>query len=423
MVNALVISFTHKNTDIELREKLSLDDTQKLALLKALREHPRVLEALVLSTCNRVEIYMIIAPPASEDIPLPRDIVDDVLASLIKIAALPFAPRPALYFRMDALSHIFSVASSLDSLVIGETQIAHQLKLAFKYAYANDFSQEMMAKIINNAFRCAAAIRNKTSISNAALSVASVAVDVAKTHSKTNTAVVVGAGEMGLLCIKHLSGSYHDIIVLVRDVERACGAIAAFATTPLIRDATLVQDMQHKDSNIRVRHIEDLKSMVNEHSLIFTTTSAKEPLITDAMIEERPFRRIFVDIGIPRNIELQNRGNIILFSVDDLQRFVDLNLRHKETQVVIAKEIIANAIARFDSIGLGETQARALHISARDAYIKVLNNAIKKGYIDKSDAPNIERLMASAFNGFLHNATAKLRSDESAIEAYGALFN
>ncbi len=211
------ISFTHKNTDLSLRERLSFsDEAKKNEFLRLLSIHENIEECLVISTCNRVEIVAYVKEACAE-------YIIKSLALLCNVDKESLVQKADIFEDSGAIHHLFSVASSLDSLVVGETQIAGQLKDAFAFALKNNFCAVHLSRAIHSAFKCAAKVRNETQISKNPISVASVAVAKAKELLPLDgkSAIVIGAGEMGELAAKHLITAGARVIVLNRDMEKA----------------------------------------------------------------------------------------------------------------------------------------------------------------------------------------------------------
>ena len=214
------VSFTHKNTDITVREKLSFsNDVRKKEILRLLASNSAIEECLVLSTCNRVEIFTVVS-----DFDEAQKFVLLALSRVSGVSYDELAERADIYEDYGAIHHLFAVAASLDSLVVGETQIVGQLKDAYKFAMQNARAGAQIARAIDEALKCAARIRNQTEISKNPISVSSVAVAMAKDRLGSlqgADAVVVGAGEMSELACKHLLANGANITILNRNLAGA----------------------------------------------------------------------------------------------------------------------------------------------------------------------------------------------------------
>jgi len=215
----LTISFTHKNTNIEVREKLAFDSEKKLLnAYQKIGAIELVNELIILSTCNRVEIITSVKEPLKAIEP-----IFEIIAEITGVGLEELEGRGETYEDSGAIHHLFSVISSLDTMVIGETQIVGQLKDAFRFSYDKGFASQKIARAMHHAFRCAAKVRNSTDISKNPISVSSVAVAKAKEIYGGNlggfTALIVGAGEMSRLACEHLAKNVEQIIPFGKNTQ------------------------------------------------------------------------------------------------------------------------------------------------------------------------------------------------------------
>jgi len=305
--------------------------------------------------------------------------------------------RADIYEDHGAIHHIFSVASGLDSLVVGETQIVGQLKDAYKEAFEKGYCGQKLGRVMHYAFKCAADVRSQTDVSKNPVSVASAAVSMAKEllgSLSGLSAVVVGAGEMGRLAAKHLLAQGCNVILVGRNLEK---------TRAVAIDI---------DPSIEVKEAKELKRLLNSYPLLFSATSSAKPIITEAMVEERDFERIWFDMAVPRDIEIEKRKNISVYAVDDLKEIVEKNRALREEQARIGYKIVGRYVQEFfkwlQSLEI-EPIIKEIRRQAKEAALKELEKAIKKGYIDKSSRKNVEKLLHNAFNHFLHHPTKKLK--------------
>ena len=216
----LVVSFTHKNTNIATREKLAFNnDVEKDVFLKSILKHDIINEAILLSTCNRIELILSVSKS--------KDASKLAISQFSKHSTLDMEELfvlADLFENEGAVHHIFTVASSLDSLVVGETQIAGQLKDAFKFSLDNNFASQKLSRVLHYAFKCAARVRNATQLGSGSVSVASTAVAQAKELYKDTQgvkALVIGAGEMSELACRHLLKYGFDVIICSRNIKKA----------------------------------------------------------------------------------------------------------------------------------------------------------------------------------------------------------
>ena len=306
----------------------------------------------------------------------------------------------ALYLDAEAVHHHFCMLSSLDSIVIGETQITGQVKEAFSFSYEQGFSGRKIARIMHNGFRCAATIRNETGISQNPISIASVAVAKAKELYGGNlggyTGVVVGAGEMGSLVAKHLANAGANIIIVNRDLEKA---------------RLLAESIE--SVTVTIEPFSQLSAIVNHYRLLFSATGAEGAVITPGIVKETTFDRHWFDIAVPRDIEEMEDPKIHLYAVDDLRSIMDENIRKREAEVQKAFAIAGRFTEEFyrwmQSLSVGP-MIKEIRNRAQEMSEKELRRAVKKGYIPAEYEEQVRKILHQAFNGFLHHPTTKLKT-------------
>lgn len=406
----LVVSFTHKNTDIATREKLAFNnEVEKEAFLKTILVEDDINEAILLSTCNRIELIISTCCSKSAGKIALREFS---LHSTLKMDEL--LNRADLYENEGAVHHIFTVASSLDSLVVGETQIAGQLKDAFKFSIDKGFSSQKLSRVIHYAFKCAARVRNATQLGSGSVSVASTAVAQAKQlfiDSKDVKALVIGAGEMSELACRHLLKYGFDVIICSRNIKKA--RVLAHS---IVSDGN---GNEYEASQIDVRPYEELESLLNSMRLMITATSAPYPIIKKEMITEFNEERNWFDIALPRDIEEMEIENINIYSVDDLQCIVDENMELRSSQAKEAYSIVGSMTQEFfvwlQTLSV-EPIIKQLHLKSEDIIDKKIQNALKKHFISSKDEENIRKLCQTVMTEFLHEPTIKLKDVSSSSE-------
>ncbi len=418
------VSFTHKNTDITVREKLSFsNDVRKKEILRLLASNSAIEECLVLSTCNRVEIFT-----AVSDFEAANKFVLLALSRVSGVSYDELAERADIYEDYGAIHHLFAVAASLDSLVVGETQIVGQLKDAFKFAKQNAYANTAIAAAIDEALKCAARIRNQTEISKNPISVSSVAVAMAKEKLGSlqgADAVVLGAGEMSELACKHLLANGANVTILNRNLTNAqrlaASLIGAAGGATLSgrasRDdaggANLRGGVNICAARIKTDALDNLKKYLNSASLFFSATGSQEPVITDTLLEPQGFKRYFFDIAVPRDVELTQSEDVEVYSVDDLEEIVKKNLILREEQAQIAYSIVAkctNEFFKWLRAAASTPIIKALRQSAKQVAELELAKALKKGYLKRSDAEEARKLIHQVFKAFLHAPTVNLKN-------------
>jgi len=409
-----VVSFSHKSCEQGMREKLAFaNDEEKKEMLDQLTTFEFVYEAFIVSTCNRVEIVL-----ATRDNFSSYHAVLGLMSQRGNLNFYELKTSAKLYDDEEAVEHIFSVVSSLDSLVIGESQITGQVKEAFRFSHANGTAGRKLNRAISYAVKCAAEVRNATNISQNPISIASVAVTQAHKLLGDNMqgmkGIVVGAGDMGVLAAKHLLRVGCDVVLIGRDLEK----------TQIVADSL--------GENVKADTIGELPKYINRYRLLFSATSAKEPVITRDMIENETLPRHWFDMAIPRDIEDMELEKLQLFRIDDLRSISNDNHALREEQAVRATEIVAKykeefyAWLRALSVEPVIKQMRE-HVS--EAIDKEINRALKKGFVPQEYEDNMRKMAEQMFNRFLHDPTQNLRhssvekKNANCIEAVKRMFN
>ncbi|MCX5718865.1 MAG: glutamyl-tRNA reductase, partial [Nitrospirae bacterium] len=319
-MKVLVVGLNHKTADIEVREKVAFDGPKLGEGLLRLRGLPEIEEAMILSTCNRVELYANVKDPvqASESIKTFLSEFHDVNRELLDKSLY-------IYDDINAVRHIFRVASSLDSMVIGEPQILGQVKDAFEMALEKKTTGILLNRLMKKTISTAKKVRTETRIAENAVSISFAAVELAKkifTNLSGKVSMLLGAGEMAELAARHLiSNGVKEVIVVNRTYERACELARDFNGRPVKFDGFL-------------------QEMVRTDIVICSTGASRYVLMKDQMqkmMKERKQRPVFIiDISVPRNIdpEINALDNVYLYDIDDLQGIVDTNMfeRKKEAE-------------------------------------------------------------------------------------------
>lgn len=404
------LSFTHKNTTIEIREQISLsDEIKKNQIQKLICANENILECVVISTCNRVEVLCY--TKTLDDI---SEYIINCICIITKLKAEFIQDKPDIYEDIGCVHHIFSVASSLDSLVIGETQIVGQLKDALKYSIKHNYANINLTRLIQSALKCAANIRTQTTISKNPVSVSSVAVAKAKELGDFEKALVVGAGLMSELACKHLINAGIKVVILSKTKSKADELAKSLGI------------MASSDD------ISKLKDYINSYSLIFSATSSTTPIINDNMLENRDFKRYFFDIAIPRDINISTSMMVQVFSVDDLEDIVKKNLSLREEQANKAYRLINESVKEFYkllSLLASYPLVKKIYLDADKCLELEYQKAIKKGYLKNSDKKEAYKFANQFKKAFLHDIAMKLKSlhkkDDSSniIKAVQYIFN
>ncbi|MFB3829962.1 MAG: glutamyl-tRNA reductase [Bryobacteraceae bacterium] len=322
----LVTGVSHRTAPVEVRERLAVPEARLGEALRTLKSSDGVTEALILSTCNRVEIVV-----AAEDTCDPRAVVDGFIG-------LP-ALEPYLYRHegRDAIHHLFRVAASLDSMIVGEPQILGQLKNAYSAARSAGALCGWLDGLISRSFTVAKRVRTETGIGQMAVSVSFAAVELARKIFGTlaqRKIMIAGAGKMSELAARHLRrcGASH-VFVTNRTHERAVEMARMFQGTPV--------------------EWTRFPAMLPEVDILIASTAASEYILRKPEMERvmaaRRHRPVFlIDIAVPRNIEpaVNDIESVFLYDIDDLQEVVAANLRERLKEAEHAEEIVRQEVER-----------------------------------------------------------------------------
>jgi len=304
--------------------------------------------------------------------------------------------RADIFDDSSAIHHLLSVAASLDSMVIGETQIAGQLKDAFRYSHDNGFCGQKIARVMKHAFKCAAKVRNATDISSKPVSIASVAVSRLKSFEKDlkgKKALIIGVGEMSKIAMKHLVNAGEEVYIMNRTKHKA-------KELAEICDAGVLE-------------LCELPEAINEFEILFSATSSPTPIITDEIIQPQTFDRYWFDLALPRDISYSKGDRIHLFVIDDLKNIVDENMSAREEASKAAHAIIGRGVVAFFE-WLGNQDVEPLIKAMYDKAYKDANDeakrVIKAGYIPKEYAFEVQKACQQSVKRFLHDLVCHIRN-------------
>ena len=320
------IGISHHTANVETRERYALHRSEE-----ALRTESGCAEALVLATCNRVEVYLSTAEPLATD-HITRCLMNGAVATLEDAGAF------YRYEGEECVRHLFRVAAGLDSMVIGETEILGQVKKAYAQARESGGAGPVLHRLFQRAFRVAKQVRSRTDITRGAVSVGSVAVELAVKifgDLSDRKVLVLGAGETSERTARALnSRGVGDIRVSNRSLERAQGLAAQVGG----------QVIPFHEWSLQCREID----------ILISSTSADEPLLTPEMlsplVRERADRPLFIiDIAVPRDVapEVNEMEGVYLYDIDSLQSIAEQALALRREQIAASERIIAEHVSDF----------------------------------------------------------------------------
>jgi glutamyl-tRNA reductase len=399
-----VAGLSHKNAPVGLREQLAVEEDKLRELLVALQSGDVLREVVVLSTCNRVEVYGVADAPGEA-----RALA---FRSLCRHRGVDLgAVEPLLYTHLetDAVRHAFRVSSSLDSMMIGEPQILGQVKDAFALAQACETVGPQLHPLFSQAFSVAKRVRTETEIARHAVSVSFAAVELAKKifdGLSGRAVLLVGAGKMSELAAKHLveQGAF-PIYVANRTWARAQDLARALAGTAVPWD--------------------ELPTALAAVDIVVTSTGAAEPVIRRTAVAQimhgrrgRPL--FFIDIAVPRDVETGVDGldDVYRYDIDDLKQVVDANLRERAREAQRAEVLIEREVGRFVA-RQGDVEVIPTIVSLRARLEEIRLGEVRKTLARMPDAPPetraaIEALSTAMVNKILHAPITKLRESSRA---------
>lgn len=409
-----VVSFSHKNCELAMREKLAFANHEEMkVILDQLTHFEFIHEAFIISTCNRVEIVL-----ATRDNFASYHAVLGLMSQKSDLNFYELKSTAKRYDDEEAIGHIFSVVSSLDSLVVGESQITGQVKDAFRFSFQNGTAGKRLNRVISHAVKCAAQVRNATNISQNPISIASVAVAQAHKLLGDNIqgmkGIVVGAGEMGVLAAKHLLRVGCDVVLIGRDLEKV----------EKVADSL--------GENVKADTMENLPKYLNRYRLLFSATSSPEPVITQSLIENETLPRHWFDMAIPRDIADMDLPKLELYRIDDLKSISNENHAMRQEQAIRASEIVEQHTEEFyawlRALSI-EPVIKQMRQHVSEAIDKEMQRALKKGFVPPEYEANMRKMAQQMFNRFLHDPTQNLRKSSTekknanCIEAVKKMFN
>lgn len=395
----LVIGLNHGTAPVEIREKITFPGDEEGKVTRRVADIDGVEEAVILSTCNRAEIIA-----AVED---PSDSTEKLIEAMGALHGLdPELLRDYLYVKegSEGVRHVFRVAASLDSMVLGEPQILGQVKEAYRRATNGGTTGPILNRLMHRAFFSAKRVRSETGIGLAAVSVAYVAVELAEKilgNLRDKSVLLMGAGEMAELAARHLvSHVQKPLVVVNRTFETACCLANEF-----------------RGSALPMERIEE--ALVGA-DVVITSTGAVEPLINvdhvKRVMKRRRYRPIFlIDIAIPRDVEpeVNDLDGVYVYNIDDLQAVVHENIGERRNEALRGETIVAQEVVKFME------WTKTLHAiptiiafrkkleALRAAELARLNGKLSR--LDPQDRETVEMITRSIINKIAHDPISFLK--------------
>ncbi|WP_392480108.1 glutamyl-tRNA reductase [Nostoc sp. C110] len=407
-MNIAVVGLSHKTAPVEVREKLSIPEPQIESAIAQLASYPHIDEVAILSTCNRLEIY-IVTSEADQGI---REITQ-FLAEYSKLPVLSLRQHLFMLLHDDAVMHVMRVAGGLDSLVLGEGQILAQVKTTHKLGQQYNGIKTILNRLFKQALTAGKRVRTETSIGTGAVSISSAAVELAQIKVANLAAcrvVILGAGKMSRLLVQHLlSKGAVQISIVNRSRERAEELAKQFPGQP-----------------IQIHPLSEMMAVIADSDLVFTSTSATEPILDRAKLEmvlEVQRSLMLFDISVPRNVhaDVNELENVQAFNVDDLKAVVAQNYESRRKIAQEAEKLLEEEVEAFDiwwrSLETVTTISclRNKVETIREQELEKALSRLGSEFAEKHQEV-IEALTRGIVNKILHDPMVQLRSQQD-VEA------
>ncbi|MFO0592582.1 MAG: glutamyl-tRNA reductase [Polyangiaceae bacterium] len=426
----VVVGLSHKGTPIEVRERLAMGKDELCDAMHRLQKNAEVGEVAILSTCNRVEVYAAPPPPRKPGDP---DVHDEstlahveraVYRELCSIGGQPVERHLRSVRGRDAVKHLFRVASSLDSLVVGEPQILGQLKDAVQLAEEARTLGGSLSAALHRAVRVGKRVRTETEIGSGQVSVSSVAVDLAQQifgDLNGRRALLIGAGEMAEAASKLILRAGAHLTIVNRSLERAQTLAAEVGGTP--------------------RAWGELDQALAETDIVVSSTSSPRYVVTVDMVKAvRKARRgrslFFIDIAVPRDVDpaVNKMDGVYLYDVDDLSQIVSDSLAGRAAEAARASQLVEEEVASFEQWTRGRAMAPVvvgLRERTRATLLAEMEKSLagKLRHLGQAERQALTVMIEAATNKLLHQPTTRLRalaSEQKAndyVEALCELFD
>jgi len=405
----LLIGLNHKTAPLAVREKLFAGCEEKKNLLSDLLGLPGVQEALYISTCNRVELVAVMDGEGKTIQGLKRflsqsgGLTDQEVANCFYV-----------YRDQEAIRHLFRVAASLDSLVMGETQILGQVKDAYRQALAQNATGLVLNRLMHRSFRTAKRVRTETTIAANPVSVSFAAVELAKKIFGSlagKKVLLIGAGEMAELTGVHLiANGAEEITVANRSQAQGTALAGKFHGKAILLD--------------------DLDAAICDTDIVISSTGATSYVVTEESIRQSMRKRknsllFLIDIAVPRDIEptADSIENVYLYNIDNLQDIVDENMKVRKKEALKAEAIVEEEVIHYNN-WIKELEAVPTIVSLRAMAEGIVRQEMGKslGFLQKlseEDRGKVDNLVKSVVNKILHAPVTVLKEESSEVSSKG----
>jgi glutamyl-tRNA reductase len=392
----VLLGINHNSAPIEVRERLAIPAGRLADATRSLLHQPGVREGLILSTCNRIELLTTQEPvPLAEPTNLPR-----FLEEYFSVPSASLTPHLYEYREREAVRHLFRVASSLDSMVVGEPQILGQVKESYTIAREVGAVSSTLEGLLQRAFTVAKKIRTETEIGSSSVSIASVAVDLARKIFGTlqgKTVLLVGAGKMSTLAARHLIQHGASTILVANRTQARAEALAA--------------EFLNSSASTSVIPFDQIYAQGDRADIVITSTGAPEKIFSRShgqqFLERRRHRPMFfIDIAVPRDVDprMNEVEGCFVYDIDDLQQVAQANLADRSREAAAAETIILNEVAKY------QQRIQALEAVPAILALQQSAEAIRESEVARAakHLAGLSQAQQSAVDALTRSLTAKL---------------
>lgn len=401
MRDIVLLGLNHKTASIDVRECIAFSTEEIDRALMMLRDHPAIHESILFSTCNRIELLMVVETVASA---LP--IAKQFIAEFKNVPLARFETALYHYVGDEAVRHTFQVAASLDSMVVGEPQILGQMKAAYRKATLEKTSGVILNKLLHRTFFVAKKVRTETGIGDHAVSISYAAIELAKKifgGLEGKRVMLIGAGEMAELAVEHLiRNRVAAITVANRTFARGVDLARRFCGNAI--------------------KFEEILDAIQTVDIVISSTGAVDYVlgkdqIQEAMKNRRNRSLFFIDIAVPRNIDpnINRINNAYVYDIDDLRGIVGENIADRNREAVKAQRIIDEAVIGFRK-WYDTLQVVPIIVSLRGKVESIARQELEKtlvalSHLSETDRRAIVRMTGAMVNKILHEPTHFLKQD------------
>lgn len=402
MLDIVLLGLNHKTAPVELRERLAFSEDETATCLEALGECPDISEIIIISTCNRVEMLL-----ASENSHNAVNAVKMFIARFKNLPVARFEEALYIYDGDEATRHIFRVASSLDSMIVGESQVLGQIKKAYRAATLQKTSGVILNRLLHKTFSVAKRVRSETGIGDHAVSISYAAVELGRKIFGSldgKKVLLVGAGEMAELAVEHLIRNRVGEIFVANRTFKHCVELA-------------------KNFNGRPIRTEEVTGCLKLADIVISSTGSPNFIIMrkqvkDVMRSRRNRPIFFIDIAVPRDIdpEINRLPNSYVYDIDDLKSVIDKNIEDRNRESVKGERIVDEATIRFRQ-WYESLDAVPTVVALRSKMDTIAAEEIKKtlrslNHLSDNDCQAICRMTDTLLNRILHDPTLFLKNNK-----------